>query len=255
MIPRLHIRRPSPAMLVALLALFVALGGTAVAATGGNFVLGQANTATTTSALSASLAGKALQVTNTNTGTGATALGLNVATGHVPFTVNSGTKVINLNADKVDGVDSTAFYRAGSKVADSSLFDGHDYASTIADARPQVLLAYGFRGIHQNFAPTFHVPSGGRQLLLTFNASAYSANVTGSAGLCITLNEPGGLFVSNAVCAQAAVNEVNSHKTLVPLPTEFFLPEGDWTATIVPFTGTLTNNDDRYSLVVTTVSQ
>jgi hypothetical protein len=68
------------------------------------------------------------------------------------------------------------------------------------------------------------------------------------------LSEPGGSFVSNAACAVATGNEVNSHKTLVPEPTWFFLPEGDWTATIAPFTGTLTNNDDRYSLVVTTVS-
>ena len=40
---------------------------------------------------------------------GATALGLNVASGHPPFRVNSPTKVANLNTDSLDGHDSTAF--------------------------------------------------------------------------------------------------------------------------------------------------
>jgi hypothetical protein len=41
-------RKPSPAMIVALLSLFVALGGVGVAATGGNFILGQSNSASST---------------------------------------------------------------------------------------------------------------------------------------------------------------------------------------------------------------
>jgi hypothetical protein len=85
------------------LALFISLGGVGYAATGGNFILGQGNTATTQTALSAPIAGKALQLTNTSTAAGATALGLTVAAGKTPFTVNSGTRVANLNADKVDG--------------------------------------------------------------------------------------------------------------------------------------------------------
>ena len=67
--------RPSHAN-VCLPSLFVALGGTTYAATGGNFILGKANTASTQTSLTASpsFAGKALQLTNTNTGAGATAL-------------------------------------------------------------------------------------------------------------------------------------------------------------------------------------
>jgi hypothetical protein len=95
---------------VGYIALFIALGGTTYAATGGNFILGQANSASSTTSLTAPVAGKGLQVTNTSTGTGATALGLNVASGHTPFTTNSGTKVANLNADKLDGLHSTSFY-------------------------------------------------------------------------------------------------------------------------------------------------
>jgi hypothetical protein len=96
------------ANVMATIAVFMVLGGTTYAATGGNFILGNPNSASSTTSLSAPISGKkALQLTNTSTGTGATALGLNVASGHPPFTVNSGTKVANLNADKLDGIDST----------------------------------------------------------------------------------------------------------------------------------------------------
>lgn len=95
--------RPSPSMVVALIALFVALGGTTYAATGGTFILGQPNSATSQTGLTSSNAGKALNITQQSTETGATALGLNVPAGKTPFKVNSGTKVTNLNADNVDG--------------------------------------------------------------------------------------------------------------------------------------------------------
>jgi len=89
---------------------FIVLGGVSYAASGGSLILGKANSASSTTSLSAPVSGKkALQVTNTSTGAGATALGLNVASGHPPFTTNSGTKVTNLNADKLDGQDSTSF--------------------------------------------------------------------------------------------------------------------------------------------------
>ncbi len=101
-------------MAVALLALFVSLGGVGIAATGGNFILGQSNTATTPTNLSAPVTGKALQVTNTSTAAGATALGLTAAAGHPPLTVNSAAKVTNLNADKLDSLDSTNFIRRAS---------------------------------------------------------------------------------------------------------------------------------------------
>ena len=96
-------------MVVAVLALFLA-GGAGYAATGGSFILGQANTATSPSSLTASINDRALKLTNMNTGTGASALGLNVAPGHAPFLVGSSSgKVLNLNADKLDGLDSSNF--------------------------------------------------------------------------------------------------------------------------------------------------
>jgi hypothetical protein len=94
----------SYANVMATAAVFIALGGTTFAATGGNFILGQPNSASSTTALSGGTTGPALKVTNTSTGAGGS---FNVASGHQPFTVNSGTKVVNLNADKLDGLDST----------------------------------------------------------------------------------------------------------------------------------------------------
>jgi hypothetical protein len=106
---RKTVRKASPALVIAIIALFVALGGAGMAATGGNFILGKANSATSTTSLSAPIGGKALQVSNTSTTAGATALGLSAAAGHAPFTVNTSTKVANLNADRLDGIDSTGF--------------------------------------------------------------------------------------------------------------------------------------------------
>lgn len=119
-------RKPSPPMIVALLSLFVALSGVAVAANGGSFVLGQSNTATANTSLSAPVAGgKALQLTNNDTSNAAsTALGLTVASGHAPFTVNTGIKVTSLNADKIDGIDSTGFLPKTGTAANAAKLGG-----------------------------------------------------------------------------------------------------------------------------------
>lgn len=94
------------ANVMATIAVFIALGGTTYAATGGNFILGRSNSASSTTSLSSSGSGPALKATNTSIGT---AGNFNVTAGHPPLTVNSGTKVANLNADKLDGKDSSAF--------------------------------------------------------------------------------------------------------------------------------------------------
>jgi hypothetical protein len=109
---RLHAFRPSPAAVIAVLALFLSLAGAGVAATGGNFILGQANTAGAKTALTAGINDKALAVTNTNTGANAGALSLTVASGKPPIVVSSGAgKATGLNADKLDGIDSNALVR------------------------------------------------------------------------------------------------------------------------------------------------
>src|SRR4051794_23330588 len=112
MLKRLKRKRPSSSLVISCLALFVALGGVGYAANGQSFVLGQGNSATLQTGLSAPVSGgKALQVTNNSTTAGSTALGLSVASGHAPFTVNSGSRVVNLNSDRLDGLDSASFLR------------------------------------------------------------------------------------------------------------------------------------------------
>jgi hypothetical protein len=113
MLKRLARWRPGPGTVLGGLALFISLGGVGYAATGGNFILGNPNSATTPTALTANIADKSLNLTNTSTGVGATALGLNVAASKAPFTTNSSTKVVNLNSDRLDGLDSTSFLRKG----------------------------------------------------------------------------------------------------------------------------------------------
>jgi hypothetical protein len=58
----------SPPMVIALIALFVALGGTTYAATGDKFILGKSNSADQTSSLSSTASNPALKVENTGTG-------------------------------------------------------------------------------------------------------------------------------------------------------------------------------------------
>jgi hypothetical protein len=94
------------ANVMATIAVFIALGGTTIAATGDSFILGQSNTATSTTALSAGVTGPALRVTNTSTGAAAS---FNAAVAHPAIAVNTSAKINKLNADMLDSKDSTAF--------------------------------------------------------------------------------------------------------------------------------------------------
>jgi hypothetical protein len=90
-----RIGRPAHSTVVAYVALFMALSGGAYAATGGTFLLGRSNTASTTTNLSRTTAGAPLRLTT------------NLAASP-PLAVNGTGRVANLNADRIDGLDSTA---------------------------------------------------------------------------------------------------------------------------------------------------
>jgi hypothetical protein len=75
--------------------------GTAYAATGGTFKLGSANTASRTTTL---------------TNAYGTALYLRSKAGRAPLTVNSKTRVPNLNSDLLDGKDSTGFASSTARI-------------------------------------------------------------------------------------------------------------------------------------------
>lgn len=105
---------------VAALTLATASAALAGSGIGGVFNLGVSNTVNAITGLTGSVGGPSLQVTNNSTGSGARALDLRVTSGKPPMTVNSATKVTNLNADKLDGKDSTAFLAANGVRADGS---------------------------------------------------------------------------------------------------------------------------------------
>src|SRR3954451_6457497 len=107
--PRETSRRPSPAFVISLLGLFLALSGWGYAATGGTFILGHKNKANkTTKLIGSSRKGPALQVKSTG---GRAAASLKVDQGVAPFSVNSDKKVRKLNADGLDGLHSSALQR------------------------------------------------------------------------------------------------------------------------------------------------
>ena len=94
--------------LAVVLALTVGVVSAALAGTGvgARFDLGRTNTVSAVSKLVGSVAGPSLLIDNNSTNSAATALELQVETGKVPMKVNSGAKVANLNADKLDGMDA-----------------------------------------------------------------------------------------------------------------------------------------------------
>jgi hypothetical protein len=152
-------KRPSPALVLSALALFVSLSGLGIAASGGNFILGQSNTADKQTLLTGTVSQDAqLRVQNASTGANSYGLfgkmtspsagagsagvrGLNGSTdasaagvvgvntgggpglksvvnsGVPPLSVNSSTKVDNLNTDLLDGLNSTAFLQSGAVAA------------------------------------------------------------------------------------------------------------------------------------------
>jgi hypothetical protein len=90
----MNVSMPRHATVVAYIALFIALGGTAVAATGHTFVLGRTNRASAESTL---------------TNTTGTPLRLNAKNGHAPLSVNTTNEVAHLNASLLDGKSESAF--------------------------------------------------------------------------------------------------------------------------------------------------
>jgi hypothetical protein len=117
------------------LALVFGVATTALGATGGNFILGKANVASAVSKLTAGISGSALQVVNNGTGT---ALDLRVGPSTTapanktvaPMKVDSQARVANLNADEVDGKDSSSFATSTHTHAGEDISSG-----TVAEAR------------------------------------------------------------------------------------------------------------------------
>src|SRR5215472_3001193 len=78
------------------------------------FLLGKTNRVNATSTLTGTTQGSMLNVVNSGSGT---ALNLHVSSGHPPFSVNSATKVANLNASLLGGIGPAGFVQGGGHVA------------------------------------------------------------------------------------------------------------------------------------------
>jgi hypothetical protein len=119
---RTALRRKAAAATAVVLVFLVA--GTTIAGSGigGVFNLGRTNIVNYLTTLTGSYASRLLQVTNTSTSAAAvgaqikasygTPLQLVGSSAKPPFTTNSGIKVTNLNADRLDNLDSTQLMRA-----------------------------------------------------------------------------------------------------------------------------------------------
>ena len=112
------------ALIAAVVSAFVAAG--AAVATTKTFVLGTTNTVDAASTVTAGsgLNTKMLQLTNNTTGASATALGLTTPSSRPPMIVSSGAKVANLNADKLDNLDSGYFLPKTGTAANSLKLGG-----------------------------------------------------------------------------------------------------------------------------------
>lgn len=104
-------RLPSPSLAISFASLVIALGGAGYSATGGSFILGAANSATSLTRLVAPVAGTAFRIDNTSTAAGASGMTIITNAARPPLAVNSSVKVVNLNADRLDGLHSTSFTR------------------------------------------------------------------------------------------------------------------------------------------------
>jgi hypothetical protein len=107
-------RRPSPSLLLSILALLFAMSGTAYAATGGTFLLGRANTANAVTSLTNSR-GSALRLNSTAT--------------TPPFTVSNSVQVPNLDASQLGGTPATGYMRGGGLTNGARLTMAPDDAS------------------------------------------------------------------------------------------------------------------------------
>ncbi len=151
-----------------ILALVAGMASTAFAGNGDAWKLGRSNVATAITALAGSLGvdGPMLRLTNNNAGTNDTALDLRVQTGEAPMTVNSGTKVDNLNADTLDGLNYTFFARNSfyktEGVVNEGLLLGDGTHKAIAFCEPgDVLLSGGPANINKGTTLLESFPSQG----------------------------------------------------------------------------------------------
>jgi hypothetical protein len=226
------------ALLTVVAMLTLALTSTALAGNGvgGVFNLGVTNTVNALTKLTGSVAGSSFVIDNNSTGTGATALDLQVEAGKAPMKVNSGTKVTNLNADKIDGKDSTAF--VGPTNFDAEVLTTQDTFS-------------------QDFGPLpleYTYTSHGGTLIISASGSGYrsSSNARGPGLIRMAIRVDG----LNRANADAYTNERDSHKAFVDgYAVVKGLPAGDHTIRLeAMYNDSFCNTASEHNFIICTTT-
>jgi hypothetical protein len=166
--------------LALVLALVLGVGTMALAAVPGDpFRLGQTNGIDRISTLVGNVATPMLRIDNGSTAAGATALDLRVEAGKPPMKVNSVTKVANLNADRLDGKDSTQFADSSHTHSGADIASGTVEADRIEDGQGSNLNADQLDGLDST-----QLPHSFYQVLEVFTLASPANGFTGGEAFC-----------------------------------------------------------------------
>jgi hypothetical protein len=166
--------------LAVILALVLGVATAAFGANGDAWKLGQGSVATKITTLGGMLGvnGPMLRLINNNADADDTALELRVQTGEAPMRVNSDAMVANLNADKLDGQDSSSFADGtGGKATDADMLDGKD-ASEFVPTNTNAFVRNGTRRNESALGPGSTLGDGTQ----TMSASCDPGDVMLSGG-------------------------------------------------------------------------
>jgi hypothetical protein len=221
-------RKPSPAMIVALVGVFLGLGGVGIAANGQGLILGSpSNAATAQTALTATTSSAALAVTNSG---GGIPLKLTAPAGKPPLVINSPTKVMSLNADLLDSHDSTYFLPATAKAANADKLDGIN-STGFVQGRGSTQFIHKTLDVGHSVANFLALPGIG-----AFNVSCLQG---GTANADLAWTDPVGVegsvvtWVNNATATQpvtSGTTEFTSGYGFSPIVTMWQLWKKDGTA-------------------------
>jgi hypothetical protein len=224
------------------------MGGTLALASQTGFILG--STTNKPDALTAvtaqnkdghgGLGGTMLQLTNNSTGAAASALGLTVGQGRPPMVVNSTTKVANLNADRLDGLDSSALQRRVSACGAGTAIQSvaANGSVTCQDTRTANLITNGGSALALPFS--FNINTHGGPLLLFLSGSGWRTPAQGAGYIQMDLLIDG---ITHDT-ARVFSNETSSHKALIPALNVVNMPPGQHQVRVQLTAGTADGSDE-----------
>jgi hypothetical protein len=207
--------------LALVLALLFGVASMALGATGGNFILGKANSAAAASKLTSGVAGSTLNLINNGTARAATALNLTVPSGNAPLTVNSSAgKAKNLNSDQVDGFEGASFMQGRASQGKEAIPAGDPRRTILTTSNPDLQVGYecpsnigGFGNLHLEVSPGSEplnvvVDSAGLDRSIVDHYAMGGPN--GFSGVSVPASSSGNHFTIQAQGANVATIEMFS---------------------------------------------